>query len=168
LEAFVNNTPASRDTLKKQAEVFLQAGFIIEAARAYEQLLEADVSCRGIIAPLVIDLYIMNKQPEKALEQAKAAMKDIPDPTAFIADIYMRLDMCGEAETVLESELENEDRVERRIKLLHLLTRAYVKSGQLAAAENAARQAFDIAKGTMHEKAVRKWTDYIQRGPPDS
>jgi lipopolysaccharide biosynthesis regulator YciM len=151
-----------RENLKLQAEKFLQAGFIQEAARMYEQLLAHDVSCRRIIAPLVIDLYIMNKQPEKALECATAAMNDMPDSIVFIAEVYTRLNMCREAELLLEKELPRETSLERRIKLLHLLTRSYVKSGHLAAAENAARQAFEIAKGTIHETAVKKWADLIQ------
>jgi tetratricopeptide (TPR) repeat protein len=144
------------DALKSKAEYFLQLGQADEAAAVYEELILADPASGNVINPLLVDLYIKANEPEKALEKAKAHMITTPDPPAYLAQVYSRMNMFTEAEAILRQEISGEEKTSRLVVLYFQLTGIQSDAGQKDQAAETAKKAVEISAGTPYESATRR------------
>jgi len=149
------------DSLKSTAEYYLQHGQPEEAAAAYEQLIQADPASSNIITALLVDVYIQANQPDKAMEKATARMASMPDPRAYLAQVYAQMNMVTEATAILEQEIQNEPQTNRVINLMLQLAAIQSNAGQTEKAMTTARHAKERAAGTLYESAADRMVEKI-------
>ena len=147
----VANTPVQ---LKQRALELEQAGRKVEAARIYEQIIQAEPAARLILAQRLVRIYAETQQPEKALAWARQAMQTNPDPQAYLAGVHTRLGHYAAARKILDAELGQT--TERRHKLLlnWQLAEVCAQAGDREAAGRALRAASELAQEPAEKKAA--------------
>lgn len=100
--AFAQTNDAQR--LKAVAESYARARQFDEAAATYEKLAEVEPGARGVIGPLLVQLYIQEHKPAPALRWAEQVMTNTPDPRAYLAGVYAQMGNVKEARAILEFE----------------------------------------------------------------
>ncbi len=161
--------PSERERLMATAEHHLRAGSYTAAAEVYETLRAADPAGAAVLDALLVDLYIKSAQPEKAMARARAQMARTPDPQAYLAGVYARLNRVPEAVALVERELSGETNPVRRFALRAQLVRLHEQAGDTQAALETARAGHQEVVGTPMESAARRaWDRYLLEQTPES
>lgn len=141
--------------LKAMAEQYEHEGLQTEAAATYEQIIVADATTRSILAPRLVELYAATRQPQKALEWARAIQEQMPDPQAYLAWVYEQVGGYPEAEAILKRELTSERRAPRRQSLLFQLAGLYEKTGRSEEADVLRTQARTLQSSKTNPEEPR-------------
>ena len=148
--------PASPQELASAHE---RAGRKREAAVVYEELARTNSVARKVVAGRLVTIYSETGETNKALTWAKEAMRDNPDPQAYLAAVHARLGQFNVAEKVLEKEIAANTNTTRAVTLRWQLAEVLEKSGGAVKAQKALEEAERMAKGTAMEAVARRRLD---------
>jgi len=134
-----------------------------DAAAAYEKLLQHDTTFEATVAPRLVNVYLSMNRPAPALSWATRVARHHPDPKAYLAGVYSRLDQHKEAELLLLQALREAGDPIRRVPLLWQLAETQESQGDSQSAMTTLADARDATKdaglqqtSTLRIKALRQ------------
>jgi tetratricopeptide (TPR) repeat protein len=162
-----NATPAGAvpTNLVATATAAERAGRLSEATAAYEALLATDDRHASVLAPKLVNLYIRQHRPERALSWAHKVMAGRPDPEAYLAGVLTQLDQWKESELLLRSTLSNTSDPLRRVTLLWQLSEVQEHQGGREAALQSLSAARGEAQGTSLQAAAAARLEAVRSRP---
>jgi tetratricopeptide (TPR) repeat protein len=142
-----------------------QAGRLIEAAAAYEQIAATNPAAHLALAHHLVRLYARAAATNAALRWAGQVMKTNPDPQAYLAGVHSLLGNHAKARAILERELKAPGPDRRRMTLLWQLADALAALGDRPGAEASLRRAEALAQGTPDQAvAERRLSEFVKGG----
>ena len=117
-----------------------------DAAAAYEKLLQRDNSYEATVAPRLVNLYVAMDQAAPALSWAARVARRHPEPKAYLAGVYSRLNQQKEAESILRQAVRDTRDPLKRVPLLWQLAQTQESQGEGQAAMATLEEARDSAQ----------------------
>jgi tetratricopeptide (TPR) repeat protein len=143
-------------SLQDVAAAHEQAGRKREAAALYEQIARTNTAARKVLSHRLVTIYAETGQTNKALNWAHQAMRDNPDPQAYLAAVQARLGQSREAQQTLEREIARNTNATRAVTLRWQLADVCAQQGKSDKAREVLNEAAGMAKGTSMEAAARR------------
>ena len=155
---------ASQETkdLREKARLLEQADEKGSAAMVYEQIVRKEPAQSDFLAPHIARLYAESGWTNQALAWAEKAAQNNPDPAAFRAGILTLLGDYTQAESILESELNQAETPHQKIILYWQLADVCERKGQIDKTVQYLQQAASSAQGSPDETAANRRLSQFQ------
>lgn len=145
---------ASPERLKMLAENYERDGQPLEAAAAYERLVELEPANKTVLANRLVRIYAESGMEDEALRWAGVVVERNPEPQAYLAGVHMKLGNSEKAIALLEEALARTEVPRQRLTLYWQLAEAHEQAGDGSAAEQAYLAGVEEVKGTRDEAAA--------------
>jgi tetratricopeptide (TPR) repeat protein len=154
-----NPNPAMRPSLPTPQELAVaheRAGRKREAALLYEEMARTNSAVRKVLSHRLVTLYTETGEKNKALHWAHEAMRNNPDPQAYLAAVHGQLGQWKKAREILEREIAGSTNATRAVTLRWQLADVYEKGGEGLKAKGILNEAAEAVKGTAMESAAQR------------
>ena len=144
-------TNTSSQQLSAMAEARERSGDLLEAAAAYERLIEQNPTKRMVLAQRLVQIYVKEGLTEKTLRWAHVVMEWNPEPQAYLAGVYTLLGNLDEARNILEQQLTERKEPRQKLTLSWQLADVYEKLGDIPSVEKTLLESVESVAGSIDE-----------------
>jgi tetratricopeptide (TPR) repeat protein len=141
--------------LRVRAQEFESSGILLSAASVYEELLARDPPYRQVLVSRLAVLYAEAGDAKSALQWAREAARNNPEPEAYLAGIYSLLGEYERAREILEQVVQAPTTPERRVSHYWQLAEVCEVLGDHDAAGAYLQLAVDVSQGNAQRRAAK-------------